>query len=99
MDRAERAVTLERPIQVDGNDCSEVTIREPGPKDMELADEGTGDVAKANRLLASCAGIPLSSVHQMKMADWARCHEALAELQGAGLGFTKPERSRESSSA
>ena len=85
MERPSRTVTLQHPIQVDGEPCTELVIREPSPKDLQATDAGKGDVHKANLLLAACAGIPISSVYLLRMVDYQACTEALAEL-----GFTSP---------
>lgn len=84
MDRDQKTVTLRHPIEVDGAERSEIAIREPCPKDLEAMDRGKGEVQKANLLLAACAGIPVTSVHKMRMVDYQACMEALESL-----GFTK----------
>lgn len=88
-------VTLGDPIQAHGEQITTLVIHKPKPKDFEAMDEGKGETAKANRLLASCARIPYSSVLTMELEDYEACMDALGGL----AGFLEPLGSLEESSS
>lgn len=83
-----RVVKLSRPVPAHGRTFSEITIREPTLEDLERT-ELTGLQNPAvilRQVLASCAGLPPSSVKRLPVRDVLACNEALADM-----GFTVSE--------
>jgi len=92
VERRSTKVTLEQPVEANGETISELTIFEPAARECEAMDRGKGEIQKANHLLAACARVPYSTILLLSARDYQSAMEALGEL-----GFSQPEASPEPS--
>ena len=76
------AVSLSRPIEVDGKTISSLTLRRPLVRDLIAAERQPGDIAQEAALLSLCAGIPFETIGRLDAADYRRI------VHKAELGFT-----------
>ena len=86
MDRREKVVTLQHPIEAHGETITELKLREPRVRDVRKALRGAeGETDTACRLIAQLADVPPSTVDELRLDDFVACSQALTELLPAGL--------------
>lgn len=99
MEREHRKVTLKTPIEAHGKPYEYLVIRKPRVKELRATAGAIDDIDRSARLLAACAGIPVSSIDQMEVDDFTACNEALQEMLPRDPAETPleslPESSRE----
>lgn len=79
-------VKLSTPLNVDGKEVAELTLREPTLGDLITAETvGKGnELAKVAATLAAMADLPLPVFHRISARDFAKVNEVAAPLLGAG---------------
>lgn len=76
-------VILSTPVEHDGRQVTEVTVRAPRVKDMKLVDRLDG-IDRSIRLVAELTGLPPGVVEKLTVADF----EAI-DMVAAGLGKSR----------
>lgn len=84
-------VPLSKPIEAHGEPISELVFREPTGGDIarcgnpviynpatESIDDVRFDEAKMNKMIATLAGVPLSTVEKLPAHDWSICAWTIA---------------------
>lgn len=91
-------ITLSKPIKAHGEDISEITLREPSVEDtievgqpfLIIVGDGDTGIRIQNKTVAAyivrLAGVPLSSVKAMSLADFGAAQAAVLGFFGAGDG-------------
>lgn len=77
-------ITLCKPIQVEGEALSELTLREPTVKDLLAQDKITGETAQMAAMLEALADIPRSAVLQISAKDFVRCVQVVSDFLDDG---------------
>lgn len=87
-----KIVPLSKPIEAHGESMTELTLREPGGKDIRTfgvpyrigAEDGSViiDAASVHRYIAGLAGLPPSAVDTMVPADWTAAMAAVLGFFG-----------------
>jgi len=68
---------LKHPIQVDGREVGELTLRRPKVRDMIVADKAGGtDAEKEVRVFSNLCEVPPSAIEEMDLADYGALQEA-----------------------
>lgn len=78
MSRSE-VVKLTTPVQFDGREVREVTVRAPKVRDMKLVDRLDG-ADRAIRLNAELTGLPATVLEEMDLSDFNEIDMAAARL-------------------
>ncbi|MBN9430814.1 MAG: phage tail assembly protein [Bosea sp.] len=99
-------VSLSRPIEAHGEPLTELVFREPTGGDIarcgnpviwnpatQSIDDVRFDEAKMNKMIATLAGVPLSTVEKLPAHDWSVCAWTVAGF------FLMPATIRSSSAA
>lgn len=73
-------ITLSAPIQAHGETVTELTLRDPTVRDLKEFRIGDSTVGNFIPLIAAIAGIPGSSVEQMRPSDLFAVIEAIGPL-------------------
>ena len=77
-------INLKHPIQVDGREVAQLTLRRPKVRDLEVMDKVPGDVAKAVTLVSNLAELTPDQVRELDAEDFSRAAEHLVDFLGVG---------------
>ena len=75
-------IKLKHPIQADGREVAELTLRRPKVRDIERMDKVDGQVAKAVTLIADLAELAPDQVRELDAEDFSAVAEALGDFLG-----------------
>ncbi len=76
-------VKLQHPIQLEGRELTEISLRRPKVSDVKLARKGrTDDADQETALIANLAGLPPSAIEDLDMADYKQLQGVLADFFG-----------------
>lgn len=74
-------ITLKHPIQVDGRETTELSMRRPKVRDMMLSDRPKGsDAEKELTLFASLLAIAPDDLQELDMADYLTVQETYRDF-------------------
>lgn len=73
-------ITLNKPIMVDGQERSELTMREPMVSDQILAQSSDSPAQNEVQLFANLCDIPVESLTSMHLANYQRLQQAFADF-------------------
>lgn len=77
-------VKLEHPIQLEGGELAEITIRRPKVRDARDARTKHANPADQEiALLAKLSGLPPAAIEDLDMADYAKLQEVLTGFFGS----------------
>lgn len=70
------SVTLQYPVEVDGQTAHEITLRRPKVRDQLLAEKSGGGAAEQEvAILANLAELPQEVIQDLDMADYLQLQE------------------------
>ena len=76
-------VKLSKPIKdKDGNEITELTLREPLVGDLIKAEKFQGKIAYTTAMMASVTGHTIPVLEGMRAADFNKCDRAMGGLMG-----------------
>ena len=81
-----QTIKLNVPVQVEGEQVTEITLSEPTVGDLRAMDQASGDVGRAAALIGSLAGWPPSSVNAISSGDFT----AICEVMSGFFGGVPP---------
>lgn len=87
---SETVVTLKHPVDANGEEHTQITLRRPTVKDLMVFDREKGEVAKMAALIGVLAGWPPTSVQALDAEDFV----AVSEVVGGFLGSFLPTGGR-----
>lgn len=70
---------------VDGTEVCMLELRRPKAKDLRVFDRVQGEIAGTYELIAKLAGIPVTQVDEMDLADLGQIMEWVADFLPKGL--------------
>lgn len=77
-------VALSKPINVEGMDVSELTLREPTVKDLLAQDRVVGETAQMVAMVAALADIPDACVKQITARDFVKLSKVIGDFLDDG---------------
>lgn len=77
-------VTLSKPINVEGVEVTELTLREPTVKELLAQDKVVGETAQMVAMVAALADIPDASMKQISARDFVKLSKAVGDFLDDG---------------
>lgn len=76
-------IKLDYPIQLEGRDLLEITLRRPKVSDVVTVRKGKRDEAEQEvSLIATLSGLPPSAVESLDLSDYKKLQAILADFFG-----------------
>ncbi|MCX4025038.1 phage tail assembly protein [Endozoicomonas sp. SM1973] len=86
-------ITLNYPIERNGEVINEVTLRRPKTKDMKnIEKRGGGEISQSIHMIADLSGLDIKTIEELDAADFQRLNDVVA-------GFLDSTGDRSSKSA
>lgn len=81
-----QTITLQHPINADGEDITELTIRRPKMRDIKRAQKHKDDIERSMALIADLAEISPKAVEELDAADFEAVSKIVGEYMGRSDG-------------
>lgn len=81
-----QTIKLNVPVQVEGEQVTEITLKAPTVRDLREMDNASGEVGRAAALIGALAGWPPSSVNALSSSDFT----AICEVMSGFFGGVPP---------
>ncbi|MCX4026942.1 phage tail assembly protein [Spartinivicinus marinus] len=72
-------ITLQYPVEKNGETINEITLRRPKTKDMKnIEKRGGGEITQSIHMIADLSGLDINTIEELDAADFQHLNEVVA---------------------